>query len=138
MEKGIGCSEDGGSVRTLHLPAALSNLLMEHLESTQFNSPEDFVFARADGSPQNPDHLRNNVLYPALRSAGIQPGERTHGFHFFRHSAGSIVHSITAREIANNVLILISDWCLRVETRAPRADISLLFFFRDEPCRLWR
>jgi integrase len=38
---------------------------------------------------------REHVLYAALRAAGIKPGYRTHGFHLFRHSAGSIVHSIT-------------------------------------------
>jgi integrase len=83
------------SERILHLPASLSNLLVAHLENTRFNSLEDFVFARADGSPQDPDYLRKSVLYPALRRVGIQPGERTHGFHLFRHSAGSIVHSLT-------------------------------------------
>ena len=56
---------------------------------------EDFVFARADGTPQDPDYLRKKVLYEALDSAGFKPGYRSHGFHLFRHSAGSIVHSIT-------------------------------------------
>src|SRR6185369_13371060 len=41
------------------------------------------------------------------------------------------VNSASAREIANNVLVLISDWCLRAETTAPRANISRLFFFRE-------
>ena len=54
-----------------------------------------FVFARADGTPQDPDYLRKKVLYEALDAAGIKPGYRSHGFHLFRHSAGSIVHSIT-------------------------------------------
>ena len=42
-----------------------------------------------------PDYLRKNVLYEALNAAGIKPGYGSHGFHLFRHSAGSIVHSIT-------------------------------------------
>ena len=34
-------------------------------------------------------------LYPAMDSAGIQRKARAHGFHMFRHSAGSIVHAKT-------------------------------------------
>ena len=83
------------SERTLHLPAVLSGLLAEHRQSARFSAPEDFVFARVDGTPQDPDHLRTEVLYKALQSVGIRPGYRSHGFHLFRHSAGSIVHSIT-------------------------------------------
>ena len=83
------------SVRTLHLPALLTELLATHQQGTRFNSMEDFVFARADGTPQDPDYLRKKVLYEALASAGFKPGYRSHGFHLFRHSAGSIVHSIT-------------------------------------------
>jgi site-specific recombinase XerD len=48
-----------------------------------------------DGTPQDPDFLRKEILYEALVAAGIKPGYRSHGFHLFRHSAGSIVHSIT-------------------------------------------
>ena len=83
------------SARTLHLPEVLINLLAEHQRSARFNSPDDFVFGRVDGTPQDPDYLRNSVLYEALKAAGIKPGYRSHGFHLFRHSAGSIVHSIT-------------------------------------------
>jgi integrase len=83
------------SARTLHLPAVLTELLAKHQQNGPFNSAEDFVFARADGTPQDPDYLRKEVLYQALLAAGIKPGYRSHGFHLFRHSAGSIVHSIT-------------------------------------------
>ena len=73
----------------------LISLLAEHQKTARFNSPEDFVFGRLDGTPQDPDYLRKEVLQKALRAAGIEPGYRTHGFHLFRHSAGSIVHAIT-------------------------------------------
>jgi hypothetical protein len=42
-----------------------------------------------------PDYLRKEVLYPALKKAGIERVDRTHGFHLFRHSAGSIIHAQT-------------------------------------------
>jgi integrase len=83
------------SARTLHLPAVLTGLLATHKQNARFNSPGDFVFARLDGTPQDPDYLRKKVLYEALKAAEIKPGNRSHGFHLFRHSAGSIVHSIT-------------------------------------------
>ena len=84
-----------GSARTIHLPEVLTNLLAEHQKAARFNSSEDFVFGRLDGTPQDPDYLRKEVLPKALKAAGIEPGHRTHGFHLFRHSAGSIVHAIT-------------------------------------------
>jgi len=35
------------------------------------------------------------VLYPAIKEAGIVPQARAHGFHVFRHSAGTIFHAKT-------------------------------------------
>jgi site-specific recombinase XerD len=53
------------------------------------------VFCKLDGSPLDPNYLRKKVLYPAMKEAGIVPQARAHGFHVFRHSAGSIVHAKT-------------------------------------------
>src|SRR4030095_6308186 len=83
-----------GSARTIHLPEVLTSLLAEHQKAARFNSPDDFVFGRWDGTPQDADYLRKEVLQKALKAAGIEPGYRTHPFHLFRHSAGSIVHAI--------------------------------------------
>jgi integrase len=35
------------------------------------------------------------VLYPAMDRAKIDRGKRTHGFHIFRHTGGSIIRSVT-------------------------------------------
>jgi len=83
------------SARTIPLAEVLTNLLAERKDRVRFNAPEDFVFGRVDGTPQDPDYLRKKVLYKAMKAVGIEPCYRTHGFHLFRHSAGSIVHSIT-------------------------------------------
>jgi integrase len=72
--------------RTIHLPEVLTTLLAERKDSVRFNSPDDFVFGRADGAPQDPNYLRKKVLYEAMKAVGIKPGHRTHGFHIFRHS----------------------------------------------------
>ncbi len=83
------------SIRALHLPETLHQALLIHRERSVFTGPQDFVFCRADGAPLDPGHLRENMLYPAMDRAGIKRSPRTHGFHLFRHSAGSIVHSET-------------------------------------------
>ena len=83
------------SRRTLHVPEPLLKVLLTHKQQSRFIQPDDFVFCKADGSPCDPDHLRNEVLYPAMDRAGIQRLSRSHGFHVFRHTAGSIVHRET-------------------------------------------
>jgi len=55
----------------------------------------DFVFSKLDGSPCDPDQLRNDVLYPSLERAGIERVRGMHGFHLFRHSAATIVEAQT-------------------------------------------
>jgi integrase len=83
------------SVRKLHLPDVLIDVLLEHRHKSEFTGPEDYVFCKPDGSPLDPDHLRNQVLYPAMDAAKIERSSREYGFHIFRHAAGSIVHAKT-------------------------------------------
>jgi integrase len=84
------------SIRTLRIPGALVQLLKQHWSLAQFKEPSDFIFARSDALPYDADHLRRVVLYPAMERAGIERKQRSHGFHLFRHSAASIVHSLTS------------------------------------------
>jgi integrase len=66
--------------------------MFERLKAeTRFPAPEDFVFCDKDGNPLSPDHLRRQVLYPALEAAGVTIGNRTHGLHMFRHTAITVV-----------------------------------------------
>ena len=83
------------SMRVLHLPEILYKGLRVHRERSLFTAPEDFLFCRADGTACDPGFLREQVLYPALDRVGIQRSPRRYGFHLFRHSAASIVHSET-------------------------------------------
>jgi integrase len=76
------------------IPELANVFKVQHHKST-FTQDDDFVFARVDGSPYDPDHLRNVVLYPALERARIERSAREFGFHIFRHSAASIVHAET-------------------------------------------
>ena len=91
----LGTPKTEASERTIHLPAILSDILLEHRHRSRFTEQGDFIFCKGDGTPYDPGYLRNKVLYPALDAAGIKRSPRTHGFHLFRHSAGSIIHAIT-------------------------------------------
>ena len=83
------------SVRTLHVPRELIDVLLAHREQSKWAGEDDFMFARADGTPYDADHLRRVVLYPVMDRCGIAREKWSHGFHVFRHTAGSIVHAQT-------------------------------------------
>jgi len=78
-----------------HLPEPLFRILQWHRQISRHTTDSDFVFCKLDGSPCDPNFVRNSVLYPAMDRADIERGPRTHGFHIFRHSAGSIIHKKT-------------------------------------------
>lgn len=83
------------SVRSLRLVPALVTMLQHHREQSPFQAESDFIFARSDGRAFDPDHLREVVLYPAMDKLGIKRQPRQHGFHIFRHTAGSLLHRHT-------------------------------------------
>jgi integrase len=77
------------------IPEMLDMILRDHMESSPFQGPEDFVFHKSDGSPVDPDVFRSDVLYPALRQLGIPILRRASGFHMFRHTAASLINKET-------------------------------------------
>jgi integrase len=77
------------------VPPVLATLLAEHREKSEWNRDEDYIFTRPDGRPHDPDLFREQVLYPALKAAGIVIKKRQNGFHAFRHSAGSLLYEAT-------------------------------------------
>jgi len=77
------------------IPEMLEMILRDHLESSSFQGPEDFLFHKDDGSPVDPDVFRSAVLYPALRQLGIPILRRASGFHMFRHTAASLINKET-------------------------------------------
>jgi integrase len=82
-------------VRTLHIPRELVEVLIAYREQSKWAGEDDFMFARMDGTPYDADHLRRVVLYPAMDRCGVSREKWSHGFHVFRHTAGSIVHAQT-------------------------------------------
>ncbi|HJQ27241.1 MAG TPA: site-specific integrase [Blastocatellia bacterium] len=83
------------SERMFHVPGALADLLLAHRSRSSFNGPEDFIFCNSVGQPFDPDNLRHRVLYPVMDALGIEREKRRHGFHIFRHTAGSVLHGMT-------------------------------------------
>lgn len=79
--------------RVIHLPQGLADVLRAHREVSPWKDSTDYVFARLDGTPYDPDHMRNQVLYPVLDRCGIERRKFEHGCHLFRHTAGSLVHA---------------------------------------------
>lgn len=56
------------------------------------NRTSPFVFPNKVGKPMDPQNFINRKFYPALRAAGLEPGEETPDgvtFHTLRHSCGS-------------------------------------------------
>lgn len=80
------------SRRPLRLVPAVAELLAMHRKQSEFAADEDFIFCREDGQPLNPSALRNH-LYKAMEAIGIQRTKRQHGFHIFRHSAGTLLYA---------------------------------------------
>lgn len=83
------------SRRVIHLPEVILETLRLHRQRSRFTDPDDFVFCKAEGSACDPNDLRDKVLYPAMDRANIKRLPRSHGFHLFRHTAGSLVHAET-------------------------------------------
>lgn len=80
---------------TVLIPEMLEVVLRDHMESSPFQGPEDFLFHKNDGAPVDPDVFRTDVLYPALRQLGIPILRRASGFHMFRHTAASLINKET-------------------------------------------
>lgn len=78
-----------------HLPEPLFRVLQWHRQISKHTKDSAFVFCKFDGSTCDPNFARDSELYPAMDRAEIERGPRTHGFHIFRHSAGSIIHKKT-------------------------------------------
>jgi integrase len=77
-----------GSRRPMPTGEILTERLLAHREASAWSSHEDFIFCRDDGRPFDSDHVREQVLYPALKAAGIEIVPRESGVHALRHSGG--------------------------------------------------
>ncbi len=74
----------------------LARVLGDLMEESEFRSPDDFLFHRPDGRPVEPKVFREDILYPAMKRAGIAVESRSTGLHLFRHTAGSLLNKKTS------------------------------------------
>ena len=80
------------SFGTIRLDPRIAALLTSHRRQASFQGRGDFIFCRADGRPLNQSALRNH-LYQVMDKLEIPRGKGKHGYHIFRHSAGTLLYS---------------------------------------------
>jgi integrase len=83
-----------GSRRPIRLVPAVAELLVVHKQQSHYAAEGDFIFCKKDGTPLNPPTIRNH-LHHAMDAAGIVRVSRKHGFHIFRHTAGTLIYGKT-------------------------------------------
>ena len=83
------------SKKPMLIHPAHREMLFDHRRGSRWNRDDDFIFSRQDGKPLDPDHIRERVLYPAMRNAEIEIVPRESGLHALRHSAGTILYQQT-------------------------------------------
>lgn len=91
----VGTPKTASSIRQIHLPAVLVDVLEQHRQTASFTLPTDLIFARPDGTAHRVSELLRYMLHPAMKAAGIESGKSTHGFHIFRRSAARMVYQET-------------------------------------------
>ncbi|HET9529359.1 MAG TPA: site-specific integrase [Blastocatellia bacterium] len=80
------------SRRTIRLAASVTQQLASHRAQSSFQAEEDFIFSRPDGRHLDDKAVRRS-LYRAMKQAEIHRTSGKHGFHIFRHSAGTLLYS---------------------------------------------
>lgn len=90
---------------TLPLDPDLADVLLTHKSRTAHCSGTDFVFAGASGKPPWPDTIRADYLKPAAARAGIG----SIGWHTFRHTYSTLLHSLGTKPAVQKELLRHSD-----------------------------
>jgi len=86
----INPTKTEASESTLPLDGALAEILLAHKQKSVYTSDTDFVFAGESGKIRWPDSILADYLKPAAAAAGI--GKI--GWHTFRHTYSSLLHSL--------------------------------------------
>ncbi len=79
-----------GSSKPVPLDPSLAEVLLAHKEASSYKGPTDFVFAGESGRPRWRGILFTDHIKPAAERAGI--GKI--GWHTFRHTFSTLVHSM--------------------------------------------
>jgi integrase len=77
----------------LRLHPVIVRLLDAHRQWSDFQEETDFIFARPCGIPFCQEVVRDH-MHKAMDNIGIKRVRRHHGFHIFRHSAGTLLFDL--------------------------------------------
>jgi integrase len=80
------------SFGTIELDPRIAALLVSHKARASYLEDHDFIFCRPDGRPLNQSALRNH-LYKVMDKLEIRRDSGKHGYHIFRHSAGTLLYA---------------------------------------------
>ena len=79
------------SADSMKLHPSMAALLVTHREMSSFQSGKDFIFCRLDGQPL--DYMASlRRLRKSMKDCKITRERGKHGFHIFRHSAGTLLY----------------------------------------------
>jgi integrase len=83
-------TKNEGSSKPVPLDPSLAEVLLGHMERSSYKGPTDFIFAGEAGRPRWRGILLTDHIKPAAEKAGI--GKI--GWHTFRHTFSTLVHSL--------------------------------------------
>ena len=94
------------SEATLPQDPGLTESLLMHKRRSAYTKDSDYIFANKHGKPRWLDTIRKKVLQPAAKRAGIN---KRIGWHTFRHTYSSLLHSLETPLIVQKELLRHAD-----------------------------
>jgi integrase len=79
------------SAAKVKLHPRIAGLLLMHKNGASFRADEDFILCRVDGRPLCYMRCLSH-LHRAMKASKIKEEKGKHGFHIFRHSAGTLLY----------------------------------------------
>jgi integrase len=109
----------------------LAEVLLRHKESTKYKAPTDFVFAGDSGRPRWRGILFADHIRPAAEKAGIG----RIGWHTFRHSFSTLLHSMGTDLAVQKELLRHADikTTMNIYTQAVASAKPKAIRFEDSP-----
>ena len=105
VEGEINPTRTEASESVLPLDPDLAEVLLAHKARSSCSDGAAFVFAGRSGEPPWPDNVLADYLKPAATKAGIG----NIGWHTFRHTYSTLLHSLGARPIVQKELLRHAD-----------------------------
>lgn len=120
-----------GSSGRVKLHPSIAALLAFHSSISMFSESEDFIFSQPDGRPLDYwTSLRR--LHSAIEKTGIRIVRSKHGFHIFRHSAGTLLYTrsrdlkLVQGTLRHSEISTTSDIYVHLEDRVLREGTEML------------